>query len=131
MCDALGFGEHQRISAVHHDTDDLHVHVAINKIHPTRLTIHNPKGDFRIMAQTCLQLEAEFGLIATNHEPGKTVGEGRAEDMDRIAGLEPLRDYVRRTCPGLAQAASWQAVHDQLAAAGLTIKPAKGGPGDP
>jgi len=25
MCDALGFGEHQRISAVHHDTDDLHV----------------------------------------------------------------------------------------------------------
>jgi hypothetical protein len=123
MCEALGFGEHQRISAVHHDTDDLHVHVAINKIHPTRLTIHDPKGDFRIMAQTCLQLEAEFGLIATNHEARKTVGEGRAEDMDRIAGLEPLRDYVRRTCPGLAQAASWQGVHDQLAAAGLTIKP--------
>jgi len=123
MCDALGFGEHQRISAVHHDTDDLHVHVAINKIHPTRLTIRDPKGDFRIMARTCLQLEAELGLIATNHEPGKTVGEGRAEDMARIAGLEPLRDYIRRTCPALAQAASWRAVQDQLAAAGLTIKP--------
>ncbi len=123
MCDALGFGEHQRISAVHHDTDDLHVHVAINKIHPTRLTIHDPKGDFRIMAQTCLRLEADFGLIATNHEPGKTVGEGRAEDMARIAGLEPLRDYIRRACPGLAQAPSWQAVHDRLAAVGLMITP--------
>ena len=122
MCDALGFGEHQRISAVHHDTDDLHVHVAINKIHPTKLTIHNPKGDFRIMAQTCLELEAEFGLIATNHESARSVGEGRAEDMARIAGLEPLRDYVRRTCPGLLRAASWQPVHDELAAAGLTIK---------
>lgn len=127
LCDALGFGEHQRISAVHHDTDDLHVHVAINKIHPTRFTIHSPGRDFRILAQTCLQLEAEFGLIATNHEPGKTVGEGRADDMARIGGLEPLRDYVRRTCPGLAKAASWQAVHDELGAAGLTIKPAKGG----
>ena len=123
MCDALGFGEHQRISAVHHDTDDLHVHVAINKIHPTKLTIHSPKGDYRIMAQTCLKLEAEFGLVATNHTSRKSVGEGRADDMDRIAGLEPLRDYVRRLCPELAQAASWQAVHHQLGAAGLTIKP--------
>jgi hypothetical protein len=123
MCGALGFGEHQRVSAVHHDTDDLHVHVAINKIHPTKHTIHNPKGDYRIMAQTCLELEAEFGLVATNHEPGRSVGEGRAEDMARIAGLEPLRDYVRRTCPGLSRAVSWQAVHEQLAAAGLTIKP--------
>jgi hypothetical protein len=123
MCDALGFGEHERISAVHHDTDHLHVHVAINKIHPTRLTICDPKGDFRIMAKTCLELEAEFGLIATNHEAAKTVGQGRAEDMARIAGLEPLRDYIARTCSGLDQAASWQAVHDQLAAAGLTIKP--------
>jgi hypothetical protein len=122
MCEALGLGEHQRISAVHHDTDHLHIHVAINKIHPTRLTIHDPKGDFRIMAQTALQLEAEFGLMADNHESGRTVGDGRAEDMARIAGLEPLRDYVRRTCPGLSQAGSWQAVHDQLAAAGLTIK---------
>jgi hypothetical protein len=127
ICDALGFGEHQRISAVHHDTDDLHVHIAINMIHPTRFTIHSPKWDFRILGQTCQQLEAEFGLIATNHEPGKTVGEGRADDMARIAGLEPLRDYVNRTCHGLAQAASWQEVHDQLAAAGLTIKPAKAG----
>ena len=123
MCDALGFGEHERISAVHHDTDHLHVHVAINKIHPTRLTIRDPKGDFRIMAKTCLELEAEFGLIATNHEAAKTVGQARAEDMARIAGLEPLRDYIARTCPGLGQAASWQAVHDQLAASGLTIKP--------
>jgi hypothetical protein len=122
MCEALGFGEHQRISAVHHDTDDLHVHVAINKIHPTKHTIHSPKGDYRILAQTCLELEAEFGLIATNHESGRSVGEGRAEDMARIAGLESLRDYVRRTCAGLSHAVSWQAVHDELAAAGLTIK---------
>lgn len=127
ICDELGFGEHQRISAVHHDTDDLHVHVAINKIHPSRFTIQDPKFDFRILGKTCLQLEAEFGLIATNHEPGKTVGEGRADDMVRIAGLEPLRDYVNRTCPELARVASWQELHDQLGEAGLTLEPRKAG----
>jgi hypothetical protein len=123
MCDALGFGGHQRISAVHHDTDALHVHVAVNKIHPARFTIHDPSFAYRVMAKTCLALEAEFGLIATNHAPDKTIGAGRAEDMDRIAGLEPLRDYIRRMCPGLAQAPTWQSVHDQLGAAGLAIKP--------
>ena len=42
VCAGLGYAEHQRISAVHHDTDNLHIHVAINKIHPERLTIHTP-----------------------------------------------------------------------------------------
>ena len=40
LCDGLGYGEHQRVSVVHHDTDNLHIHIAINKIHPTRYTLH-------------------------------------------------------------------------------------------
>ncbi|WP_434800727.1 relaxase/mobilization nuclease domain-containing protein, partial [Escherichia coli] len=28
ICQSLGFGDHQRLSAVHHDTDNLHIHVA-------------------------------------------------------------------------------------------------------
>src|SRR5579872_6080557 len=31
---AIGLGEHQRISAVHQNTDNWHLHVAINKVHP-------------------------------------------------------------------------------------------------
>jgi len=42
FCEALGFKDHQRVSVIHDDTDYLHVHIAINKIHPRRLTIHNP-----------------------------------------------------------------------------------------
>lgn len=38
----IGFSEHQRISTVHYDTDNLHVHVAINKIHPKRHTLFEP-----------------------------------------------------------------------------------------
>ena len=32
FCKELGYAEHQRISVVHHDTDNVHIHVAINKI---------------------------------------------------------------------------------------------------
>jgi Relaxase/Mobilisation nuclease domain len=34
FCKELGYAEHQRVSVVHHDTDDIHIHVAIDKIHP-------------------------------------------------------------------------------------------------
>src|SRR5271157_4981219 len=46
FCEALCYAEHQRISVVHHDTDNVHIHVAINKIHPTSLTIHDPIRDY-------------------------------------------------------------------------------------
>ena len=47
FCKALGYAEHQRISVVHHDTDKMHIHVAINKIHPTTFTLHNPGCDYK------------------------------------------------------------------------------------
>jgi hypothetical protein len=46
FCNALGYAEHQRVSVVHHDTDNMHIHVAINKIHPRTLTLHDPIRDF-------------------------------------------------------------------------------------
>ena len=37
ICGALGYGDHQRVSAVHHDTDNLHIHIAffLNDTAPT------------------------------------------------------------------------------------------------
>jgi hypothetical protein len=48
MCQELGYGEHQRISAVHKDTDNIHLHVAINKVHPKTYRVHYPLRDFYI-----------------------------------------------------------------------------------
>jgi hypothetical protein len=33
LCAALGFEEHQRVSAVHQNTDNWHFRIAINKVH--------------------------------------------------------------------------------------------------
>jgi hypothetical protein len=69
ICAGLGYGEHQRVSAVHNDTDNLHIHIAINKIHPTRNTMHEPYYSHRALAELCTALERDYGLERDNHEP--------------------------------------------------------------
>lgn len=123
LCARLGFGEHQRISAVHHDTDHTHLHIAINKIHPDRLTIHTPLRDYRTLAEICEQLETEHRLERVNHVSRKRGGETRAADMEQIAGLESLIGWVRRTCgEDIKAAESWQALHATMAANGLAMQ---------
>ena len=78
VCAALGYADPQRVSAVHHDTDNLHIHVGINKIHPTRHTIHTPYNDYKTLGEICEKLEREYGLEADNHTARKTAGENRA-----------------------------------------------------
>jgi hypothetical protein len=50
------------VSVVHHDTDNVHIHVAINKIHPTTLTLHNPGYDYKTRSKLCAILEHELVL---------------------------------------------------------------------
>ncbi|MDC9654362.1 TraI/MobA(P) family conjugative relaxase [Xanthomonas perforans] len=67
LVDAIGLGAHQRISAVHKDTDHLHVHVAINKVHPTTYNNIEPFYDKRRLMEACDRLEVQYGLQRTNH----------------------------------------------------------------
>lgn len=126
ICEGLGFGEHQRVSAVHHDTDNLHLHIAINKIHPTRYTIHAPYNDHKTLGKLCEQLEREYGLERDNHVPVKTASENRVADMERHAGIESLVSWVRRECADqIKTAQTWGDLHRTLADHGLQIQ-AKG-----
>jgi len=70
FCEVLGFADHQRISVVHDDTNNLHIHIAINKIHLRKHTIHNPFFDYKKVASLCEQIEQEYGLTIVNHQAG-------------------------------------------------------------
>ena len=123
ICNALGFGEHQRISAVHTDTDNLHIHVAINKIHPRQLTIHNPYCDYKALGAVCQRLEQAHGLAITNHETLARGQHNAALDMEHAAGMESLLGWIRRECPAeLRQAQDWSALHQALARSGLALQ---------
>jgi Fe-S cluster biosynthesis and repair protein YggX len=67
LCAAIGYADHHRISAVHNDTDHLHVHVAINKVHPTGLQNIEPYFDKKRLMETCSKLEVKYDLERTNH----------------------------------------------------------------
>jgi hypothetical protein len=123
MCEALGYSSHQRVSAVHRDTDNLHIHVAINKINPITGTYHEPFQFHRTMGEMCEKLEREFGLEADNHISNKRGAESRATDMERHAGVESLITWVRREClETIRQATTWAELHQVMQDHGLYMK---------
>ena len=124
MSRKLGFQEHQRIAVVHRDTDSVHLHIAINKIHPKKLTIHNPYRDWKDLGQECERLEKVLYLAADNHAPSqKTETERKARDIEALTGEQSLLTWIRKEClPALKAADSWDAFHRVLAESGLSIK---------
>ena len=124
LCAGIGFAGHQRVSAVHYDTDNVHLHIAINKIHPELLTVHEPYNDYNKLARLCTALEAEYGLQIDNHEPRKCPSENRADDMERHSGLESLVGWIKRSdLPAKLDAAeSWEQLHALCQQNGLTAR---------
>ncbi len=123
ICEGLGYGEHQRVSVAHDDTDNFHLHIAINKIHPTRLTIHSPYNDHKTLGKLCAALELQYGLERDNHQAVKVGSENRALDMEHHAGVESLLGWIKREClEQLQVAASWADLHRILQEHGLELK---------
>jgi Relaxase/Mobilisation nuclease domain/Large polyvalent protein-associated domain 7 len=123
ICAGLGFKEHQRVSAVHCDTDNLHIHIAINKVHPVKHTIHNPFQDYKTLAKLCVKLEQQYGLEVDNHSTQRNHAAGKARDMEAHAGVESLITWIQQNALTQSkQANSWEALHIVLHENGLSIK---------
>ncbi|MDG6882830.1 conjugal transfer relaxase TraI [Phocoenobacter uteri] len=123
FCNALGYGDHQRISAIHNDTDNLHIHIAINKINPKSFNIHEPFNDYKILSSVCSLVENEYDLIATNHIGSKTISQNKVQDMERFSGLESLVSWIRREClDDIFRSSNWEELHKVLNESNLYIR---------
>lgn len=127
MCDALGFAQHQRISAVHQDTDNIHLHLAINKVNPETFNVLEPFRDYYTRNRVCREMEQKHGLLVDNG-----IGEGKrfgkANEMDAHSPQETLwrwiDDNAKVTLIEAAQTSgNWQALHEKFQSQGLMIKP--------
>lgn len=122
LCEGIGFGSHQRVSALHTDTDSLHLHIAINKIHPGRYTMYEPYNVYHTLGLFCEKLEQEYGLTLVNHTSKNTLSEDHATDMEHHAGIESLLGWIKRECFDQIQAAqSWEALHQAMQVNGLSL----------
>ncbi|MEQ1544584.1 TraI/MobA(P) family conjugative relaxase [Methyloglobulus sp.] len=123
LCVGLGFTDHQRVSAVHCDTENLHIHIAINKVHPVKHTIHNPFQDYKTLAKLCAKLEQQYDLEVDNHRTQRNHTAGKARDMEAHAGVESLITWIQQNALAqIKQANTWEALHTVLYENDLRIK---------
>lgn len=148
----LGFEGHQFVAAVHRDTDNVHVHVMVNRINPISLRAVAPANDYYVMDRCMRELEIRFGR---GHAPGPYVVEERngqpvvvrarggdkpeksrpprrpqgAERMEVFAGEESFFTYVhgepRKAAVALLKDAhlTWERLHRGLAEYGIELRP--------
>ena len=132
LCEALGFGEHQRVSAVHQNTDNWHLHVAINKVHPVTLRNVTPHRDHYRLQAACAELEIKHALTQEPHtldpkESRERKARGRAADFEARHGGQSFLAWTQEHAGAALMAArdsgkGWQAVHQVAAAFDLDVK---------
>jgi hypothetical protein len=131
LCGALGFAEHQRVSAVHQNTENWHMHIAINKVHPRTFRNMEPFRDHFRLQEACAELEVKHGLIRDNHTPEpkrESKARGKAADFEAYQGYTSFLQWVRENAgPALLGAREsgqgWQGLHRVAAAYDLEVKP--------
>ena len=126
--EALGFAEHQRIVATHQNTENFHMHVAINKVHPTTLRNRTPHRDFYILEKTSRELEKRFGLkVDVGLSDKQAAGiSAKARDFEAHTWQQSFERHVKEMKPALmddlARATDWGSLHDALQDRGLRIR---------
>ena len=130
IVERIGFGEHQRISALHTDTNNWHLHVAVNKVHPGTFRNVEPYFDKFKMLEACRELEKEFDLLPDNGvQPNKKTPMNPAQDKEAHTGIKSLVSWImEKTVPEIKEVLAgdnpnWPELHKFLNRYGLTIRP--------
>lgn len=137
--ETLGMPEHQAIYGLHADTDNLHVHLAINRVHPETLRVIRPNQGFDIEAahQAIARIEQVQGWQREAHGRYQVLENGvlgrEARDPTRPRQPDqPKRDMEHRTgeksaerlaiengAPIIKRAQTWAQLHRELAEHGM------------
>ena len=139
--DELGLSEHQAIYGLHADTDNMHLHVMVNRVDPNTLHVVKPNKGFDIEAahKAVARIEQAQGWEREQNgryqvaKDGTVSRAGRDPDKPRPKQPDqPKRDQEHRTGeksaerigieqagPIIKRAQSWQELHRELAKVGI------------
>jgi hypothetical protein len=150
VLESLGMGEHQYVMAIHRDTDNVHAHIAANRVHPEHYRAQHLSMSFVKIDRALRELELLYGWERDRgiHEIRERV-EGEPEIMRRLrreretaritdraekvrvwSGDRPFTEWVRDAAPALRtvlgrNGVTWADVHATLADCNLELR-AKG-----
>lgn len=144
---AVGMTGHQYVFAIHRDTNNVHMHIAVNRVNPETFSAVYPDRDFYKLDKAMRELELRFGWSHDNgsymvrERNGVSVIEWRtassetkghkptaAADMERHGDQESFISYVRgeprrALMPLLAKDdLTWQQLHAHLGQYGLALR---------
>lgn len=122
VCKKLGLSAHQRISVVHDDTDNLHIHLAINKINPKSKRLIEPFQSFRKLTAAAKECELKYNLTIDNHEQTQSHSESNIQNFEIQKGEESLCAKIRKIKDQLNSAKDWSEFKELLANNGCEIK---------
>ncbi|MFJ3459422.1 TraI/MobA(P) family conjugative relaxase [Scandinavium goeteborgense] len=123
VADAIGLGNHQRISVAHSNTGNYHLHMAINKIDPVSYKMVNPYGNFREMSKVRDALEIKHNLQRTERSVDGPRNDTR---IDHHSGEQSLATWSHEHIKpeldkAIKDATSWADIHAVFSDAGLTL----------
>ena len=108
---AMGFEEHQRLCVVHNDTDNIHFHIAINKINPNTNKIYTPYRDYQKLNDISAALEKKYNLIQDNHIKSEKPY-SKAQDIEKAGYMNTFTNYINNL--DLSNINSWYEFHEEL-----------------
>jgi hypothetical protein len=147
----LGLAEHQVLMVAHADRAHPHVHLMINRVHPTTGRAWDRAFDYRRIETSLRAQEREFGLRAVvgRHAPGPVIAPStaarpvrRPDELDdpdrhglwpdrrtrgeaqraRRTAQAPLLDRARAHLPAFRASPDWATLTTTLAANGLHLE---------
>ncbi|EHL5833773.1 relaxase/mobilization nuclease domain-containing protein [Salmonella enterica] len=134
----LGLNDHQFVSAVHTDTDNLHVHVAVNRVHPETGYLNRLSFSQEKLSKSCRELELKHGFSPDNGcyviGPGNRIVRRTSLERDRLNAWtrgrkQTLKEYIADTAiAGLREepVSDWSSLHRRFAQVGLFLAPEAG-----
>ena len=135
----MALEDHQAIYALHADTDNCHLHVIVNRVHPDtgRVKKVNRGFDIESLHRAVVRIEQAQGWTVEENKRYRMV-DGKLERTDPDAGSKPRRpsqqqlDRERRSgeksaarvaieaaAPLIAAAGTWDELHASLAEQGM------------
>ncbi len=134
----MGLADHRAIYALHSDTHNWHLHLALNRVHPDteKLVTVNKGYDHRVAHRAIAKIELRQGwepearaLYAPDGggeiklvKPRDAERQPSARAMafeERVGARSAERGAIEDAAPIIRRAGSWRELHDALAKAGM------------
>ena len=124
---ALGLEDHQRVVGTHINTENYHMHIQFNLVHPETFRMHVPYGDFKILQKTAAKLEKKHGLaVVQGRGQEKDRENHKARDKEANSWEQSFSGYLQEHKKALLEirekASTWQEFHDGIDQFGIVIK---------